>query len=140
MQSHFTSDQGVFVSPRTGRAPSRLMRAVQAWLSVGALLVLAGCAAPQGLYQWGRYESQIYAMYSDPGKVPLEEQIAALEADYQKARSRNQAVPPGWHAHLGYLYFGVGKADQAWQSFETEKALFPESAVYMNRIMAKIKK
>jgi hypothetical protein len=105
------------------------------------LLTLVGCAAPkQSLYQWGDYENQVYAIYNDPGKSPVEAQIEQLEADYQKARSTNKAVPPGFHAHLGYLYFQAGKGDQAAQSFQTEKSLFPESAVYMDRILAKAKK
>ena len=105
------------------------------------VLSLVGCATPkQSLYQWGNYENQVYALYNDPGKSPLEAQIEKLEADYQKARSTNKAVPPGFHAHLGYLYFQAGKGDQAVQSFQTEKALFPESAVYMDRVLAKAKK
>ncbi len=100
---------------------------------------LAGCAAQPLIYQWGSYEEQVYAMYSDPGKISLEEQLQYLEQDYQKARSANRPVPPGYHAHVGYLYFQLGKADQALQSFETEKALFPESAVYMDRLIARIK-
>jgi hypothetical protein len=105
------------------------------------LLTLVGCAAPkQSLYQWGDYENQVYALYNDPGKSPVEAQIEKLEADYEKARSMNKAVPPGFHAHLGYLYFQAGKGGQAVQSFQTEKSLFPESAVYMNRILGKAKK
>lgn len=98
---------------------------------------LAGCAKPL-LYQWGSYEEQVYALYSDPGKISLEEQLQYLEQNYQKARSANRPVPPGYHAHVGYLYFQLGKADQALQSFETEKALFPESAVYMDRLIARV--
>ena len=82
----------------------------------------------------------MYAIYNDPGKVPPEQQIGKLEEDYQKARATSKSVPPGFHAHLGYLYFGVGKLDQARQSFATEKSLFPESAVYMDRILAKLNK
>ncbi len=114
---------------------------IQNTLCALLLLTLVGCAAPkQSLYQWGDYENQVYALYNDPGKSPVEEQIEKLEADYQKARSTNKAVPPGFHAHLGYLYFQAGKGDQAVQSFQTEKTLFPESAVYMDRILAKVKK
>jgi hypothetical protein len=102
---------------------------------------LAGCNhAPQQLYQWGSYEEQLYAMYSDPGKVPVESQVESLERDYQRMRASNAAVPPGFHAHLGYLYFQLGKTDQAFQSFASEKSLFPESAVYMDRLMARLKK
>jgi hypothetical protein len=101
--------------------------------------VLSACAGKPLLYQWGSYNQQIYAMYHDPGKVPVEKQLEDLERDYQKARAANRPVPPGYHAHVGYLYFQLGKTDQALQSFETEKALFPESAVYMDRLIARVK-
>src|SRR5262249_8234807 len=82
------------------------------------------------LYSWGQYEELIYQSHVTPGKVPPEMQIQQLEQDYQKARANNQRVPPGFHAHLGYLYYQVGKLDQARQEFATEKAEFPESAVF----------
>jgi len=103
--------------------------------------LMAGCATPvPTLYQWGSYQTQVYNLYNDPGKVPVEAQIEKLEADYQVARSANKAVPPGYHAHLGYLYFQTGKKDQALQSFQTEKNLFPESTVFMDRVIAQLKK
>jgi hypothetical protein len=109
-------------------------------LMVLAISALAGCAhAPPNLYQWGSYEEQVYAMYIDSGKVPLENQLQDLESDYQDIRASNGAVPPGFHAHLGYLYFQSGKIDQAILSFETEKLLFPESTVFMDRLIARVK-
>ncbi len=99
-----------------------------------------GCTSPRTLYYWGRYEESIYTSYAKPGAVPPEKQIEQLEEDYQLARSKNQPMPPGWHAHLGYLYYQIGKADQATQQFKTEKATFPESAVFMDRLLAKFKK
>ena len=105
-----------------------------------AATALSACAPRKPLlYQWGSYNEQIYAMYHDPGKVPPEQQLQDLERDYQKARAANRPVPPGYHAQVGYLYFQLGKIDQALQSFETEKALFPESTVYMDRLIARLK-
>jgi hypothetical protein len=103
-----------------------------------ALVALSAGCAPSTLYHWGRYEAVLYAMYAAPGSVPPERQIELLEQDYQKARSKNQPVPPGFHAHLGYLYYAIGRADQARQEFETEKANFPESAVFMDRMLARL--
>jgi hypothetical protein len=107
------------------------------WLVV--LTLFTGCATPT-LYSWGNYECAVYAMYAKPGAMPPERQAGLLEGDYQKARSANQPVPPGWHAHLGYLYYQLGKADQARQEFETEKATFPESAVFMDRLLNNLPK
>lgn len=111
---------------------------------VGAAAVAAlagGCAQkPQLLYTWGSYEESIYQSHADPGKVPPEAQIDALERDYQVARAANRRMPPGWHAHLGYLYYEAGKADQARQELLTEKAEFPESAVFVDRLLANLEK
>lgn len=121
--------------------PRRIKLAAVSAVGVICLGGLTGCVTPKPtLYQWGSYQDQVYSLYSDPGKVPIEAQIEKLEADYQVARSANKALPPGYHAHLGYLYFQLGKKDQALQAFQTEKSLFPESAVFMDRAMAQLKK
>ncbi len=109
-----------------------------AWL-LALLVVAAGCARPT-LYSWGQYEELIYRSYAAPGAVAPEMQIERLEADYQRARAENKPVPPGFHAHLGFLYFQLGKLDQAKQELETEKAQFPESAVFIDRLLANLKK
>lgn len=99
---------------------------------------LSGCAAPT-LYTYGHYEELIYASYAAPGKVSPEMQVEKLEQDYQQARAANKRMCPGWHAQLGYLYFQLGKLDQAQQEFLTEKAEFPESAVFIDRMLANLK-
>jgi hypothetical protein len=104
-----------------------------ALLAVAA--VLGGCAnQPRPLYHWSGYEEQVYAHFTGETSDPAQ-QIAALEASLQEARSRDHTPAPGFHAHLGMLYAQVGKADQVRQQFETEKALFPESAPYMDFLL-----
>ena len=105
-----------------------------------ALTALTGCATQKTLYAWGQYETLLYSVHAKPGAVPPEQQIEKLEQDYQKARSQQKPVPPGWHAHLGFLYYQVGKLDQTQQQFETEKAAFPESVVFMDRLLARLNK
>ncbi len=106
-----------------------------------AAIFVTGCATQhQSLYQWGSYENQIYAMYADSGKTSPQEQIAKLESDLEKARASNRALPPGFQAHLGYLYFQTGDPDKAIAAFETEKLLFPESRPYMDRLITQAKR
>ena len=80
----------------------------------------------------------VYAMYATPDNATADIQIIKLEEDIQKARSENQKLPPGFYAHLGYLYFQQGNTKLAKRAFETEKAAFPESAVLMDRMIAKL--
>ena len=107
---------------------------------LGAAL-LGGCASrPATLYSWGSYEEGIYASYVGRNDYPVEKQISQLEEDYQEARSDNGRMPPGWHAHLGYLYYEAGKLDQARQEFLTEKSAYPESAVFVDRLLNNLSK
>ncbi|KAG0289033.1 hypothetical protein BGZ96_007305 [Linnemannia gamsii] len=100
--------------------------------------LLAGCAAPsKPLYQWKGYQPQVYEYFKGASK---EKQIAELERGLEKIKSTNGAVPPGYHAHLGLLYSSLGKDDQMVQEFQTEKALFPESAAYIDFLMKNVKK
>jgi hypothetical protein len=110
------------------------------WLGVIAA-ALAGCVTKRTeLYAWGNYEDVIYRGYTAPGKYPPQARVETLEKDYQEARASNERLPPGWHAHLGYLYFQLGKQDQARQEFMTEKAQFPESTLLMDRLLANLDK
>jgi hypothetical protein len=90
------------------------------------------------MYNWGGYEDQIYSMYIDPGKIPVEKQIEDMEASFQRTSASAALTPPGFRAHLGYLYFQVGKLDQAVRAFDGEKAAFPESAMFVDRMIARI--
>ncbi len=90
-------------------------------------------------YYWGEYENLIYTQYQEPGKATPEVQIQKLQADIQKAASKNKPLPPGFYAHLGYQYLEIGKTGEARQYFNAEKKYFPESGVLMDRFLKKIK-
>lgn len=100
---------------------------------------LAGCQSPD-TYYWGHYQDLVYTMYAAPDKVPPERQAEIMEADLQKASAANKPLPPGFHAHLGYVYFSLGKLDLAQQEFVKEKTQFPESTVFMDRMLANLTK
>ncbi|WP_321806712.1 DUF4810 domain-containing protein [Burkholderia sp. BCC1993] len=108
------------------------------WLpATAAVMLLAGCAAPTTppLYQWNGYQPQVYEYFK--GQKSPQEQIDALEKALQEIRAKGNTPPPGFHAHLGMLYASVGSEQQAGQEFQAEKALFPESASFMDFLMKK---
>lgn len=101
------------------------------------VLALPGCAS-QSLYHWGHYEELVYDMYARPGKADPATQVERLSRDVSEAQAQGERVPPGVHLHLGYMYFLQGNAAAAHQEFETEKGLFPESTVFVDRLLAKM--
>lgn len=109
-----------------------LMLSVISLVTVG----VSGCAtAPQSLYYWGDYQAQVYEGFK--GETSQEEQIHKLEETQAKAASAGKPVPPGFNAHVGFLYGLIGRADEMVSHFSSEKKLFPESAVYIDFLMLK---
>jgi hypothetical protein len=116
---------------------AKKMMGLRVIAAAAAAVWLSGCAQqPKTLYQWGSYQPEVYEYFKGESK---EAQIARLEEDLQKIRSTNGSPPPGYHAQLGMLYGGVGKDDQMVQELRTEKALFPESATYMDFLLRNVK-
>jgi hypothetical protein len=112
-----------------------------ALLAASVLAALSSaCAQPTSLYRWGEYESLVYDMYMRPGKADPTTQIAKLSEDIERTNAEGQHVPPGVHAHLGYLYYGQGQRDAAYEQFTIEKTLFPESTVFIDGVLARMKK
>lgn len=119
----------------TRSALARLAAAVP----LAATLLLTGCATGPGpLYYWGDYQPALYGHFTK--ETGPQEQIASLEAGLEKARAAGKPVPPGYNAHLGLLYAESGQTDQMLKYFEAEKALYPESASYMDFLLAKFKR
>ncbi len=101
--------------------------------------LLSGCATQaKPVYYWGGYEDLLYSMYLHPGEADTASQVALLTEDIQKARDNGQRVPPGVHAHLGYMQYLLGNAGAALAELETEKRLYPESTLFMDRIIKKL--
>jgi hypothetical protein len=109
-----------------------------AGLALAGAFALTGCrTAPKTVYQWEGYQPQVYQHFK--GESP-DQQIAVLEKGLQAISASGATPPPGYHAHLGMLYAMTGKQDQMLAQFDDEKKLFPESAVYMDFLTAKVKK
>lgn len=113
------------------------------WLLRAAALgmagLLAGCAAPQPLYSWNGYPTQVYSHLKNEGGSS-EEQILVLEKGISQSAAKNAALPPGYQAHLGLLYLNTGRTDDALQAWEKEKKSFPESTQFIDYLIGNMKK
>jgi hypothetical protein len=117
---------------------------IATYLNRGVLLVscsiMIGCSTSKPLYYWGDYEELIYQMYIEPGAADSATQVAKLKEDINKASTAGKPVPPGLHAHLGYMYFLQSDTHAAVLEFEMEKKLFPESTKFVDGFMGRLKK
>lgn len=99
-------------------------------------MALVGCATKTSLYNWGPYENQVYAHFKNESP---EGQILILEKHAQETQTHGKQLPPGFRAHLGLLYSKVGREGDFVIALQQEKAAFPESAVYIDRLLANTK-
>jgi hypothetical protein len=95
---------------------------------------LSGCAQQKTLYNWQSYQPAVYSYLKDDG-AEYATQAAAMEKNIETARSANQALPPGFHAHLGMLYLKMGNGDKAVEQLQSEKLAFPEGTPFMDFLM-----
>lgn len=99
------------------------------------LALLSGCSSNNNQYYWGEYEALVYQTHIEPGEATPRVQIEKLLADIQQAENVNKPVLPGVYAHLGLMYAANGDKSLALESLNKEKALFPESAVFIDGLI-----
>lgn len=109
--------------------------------AVVGVLLMSGCASqPKPLYSYSDYSQCYYDSKKELTKdsaLALQESIKRAIEDKENCRSGR--VAPGMYANLGYIYLKEGKTKEAISSFEKEKAIYPESAHFMDRMIKKIK-
>lgn len=110
------------------------------WLAVPAIVLITGCASqPTQLYNYENYSDSYYDYKKNPSDESALEYQKAVELTIENAKeSTSGRVPPGMYANLGYIYLKSGKSKEAIDNFTKEKALYPESAHFMDRMIKKV--
>lgn len=100
-------------------------------LAIIMLLCLVGCA-PTTHYAWNGYDSKLYRYYKTPAES---EQFATALYEIIDSVEVDGRIPPGIYAEYGYQLFERGKFDDAVIWFVKEKNTWPESDIFMNKMI-----
>lgn len=111
---------------------------IAAGMLIALLLFVAGCTQKPQIYRWGIYQNLIYQMYMEPGTADPGTQAAKLSEDIRRTEAEGKRVPPGVHAHLGYVYYSLGNTGLAAEQFAAERTLFPESSTFIDEILHRL--
>ncbi|MBU2177795.1 MAG: DUF4810 domain-containing protein [Gammaproteobacteria bacterium] len=103
-----------------------------------AVAALSGCQTTKPLYNYGAYQDTVYAHFKNEDSSVTQE-IDALEKTIAKSAAKNLPVAPGVNAHLGYLYIESGQMDLGVAYLRKEKALYPESAQFIDFLLKNAK-
>lgn len=106
-------------------------------LLAATVCMLSACSSQ--MYAWGPYEDSVLNTLHDFRDEDLLAEIDRLESFEADLREEDRRPPPGLHAHVGYLQFLVGNADAMRRHFAAEKAFYPESAVFIDGMLERVK-
>ena len=99
-------------------------------------LFVGGCVAPSNqLYEWQDYSHSLYELEQEPSDESYANHKTTLHAIIDNADTKGIKTPPGVCCELGYMYSKEGEADDAIKYYEMEKELFPESQVFVNKLI-----
>lgn len=108
-------------------------------LIIGAgLLLLASCAPQKTLYNWGKYQEASYKYVKTDTDEDREKLVKAYEYIINNQKEGRQVVPPGIYADYGYLLVKHGKKEEGLKLMKMEIALYPESEVFIGRIIKRL--
>ncbi len=109
------------------------------WVPILLLLLpglLCGCTSPS-LYEWGDYDQWLYENYKHPkNDEELYVDLTALITKYEsRGKPSKKPMAPGLYAEYGFLLMRRGENAQAIKYYNKEKALWPESAAFMDSMI-----
>lgn len=101
-------------------------------------LLFTGCATTS-LYSWYGYEEASYE-YSKVGTDKQKKDLMKQYTKMLKQTGLRKTVPPGYYAEYGYMLVKDGKTEEGLAFLKKEIELYPESNIYISRIIKQIEK
>lgn len=91
------------------------------------------------LYYWPTYYEVVRSQVFNPDDFVPQESAKVLIDTYYTA-TPPKSVPPGLNIYIGYLLLADGQQSEAIKYFKKEAELFPESKIWVDRIIKDAKK
>tara|TARA_B000000475_G_scaffold260016_1_gene243455 strand:+ start:323 stop:685 length:363 start_codon:yes stop_codon:yes gene_type:complete len=102
--------------------------------------LVTSCAGPKPLYTWGsKKKFNYYSASYNYLKKSDEKSINKLKESYidiiANQKGTRKTVPPGIYADYGFLLLSLDEADKGNEMLRKEIELYPESEVFISRIL-----
>jgi len=101
---------------------------------------IISCTSSKPFYYWGTYDVSSYNYLKNSDDKSMQELIANYMTITGSSNSIRQVAPPGIYADYGFLLLQNGKIEEGNSMLEKEIALYPESKVFIDRIIKMQKK
>jgi len=104
-----------------------------------SFFLLCSCSTPQ-LYSWGNYQTTSYNYLKNNDEKSTQELVKTYKSIIDKQTGTRGVVPPGVYADYGFLLLQINKSTEGKKMLAKEIELYPESKVFIDRILKKLDK
>ncbi len=99
------------------------------------VLLLASCTTQKPLYYWGKYEVTSYNYLKNSDEKSTQELIETYQSIIENQMGYRGVVPPGVYADYGFVLLQADRAEEGKAMLLKEVALYPESKIFIDRIL-----
>lgn len=103
-----------------------------------SLFLLCSCAVGPKLYSWDKYQSTSYNYLKNNDDKSTQELLTSYQHIIEKQTGTRGVVPPGIYADYGFLLLKANKRAEGKEMLQKEIALYPESKIFIDKILKKI--
>ena len=97
--------------------------------------LFTSCMSASSLYYWDKYEDASYKNYKQGTDEAKAELMAVYEKMMTKQIGTRKTIAPGICAEYGYMLIQAGKVEEGVNYLKKEIELYPESRVFIERII-----
>ncbi|MDR3297346.1 MAG: DUF4810 domain-containing protein [Prevotellaceae bacterium] len=105
-----------------------------------ALCLASSCSTQKPLYSWDKYNNASYSYLKNSDEAALQELIKTYQKIIAKQTGSRGVVPPGIYADYGFLLLQADKISEGKAMLLKELELYPESKVFVDRILKMFEK
>lgn len=111
------------------------------FVAVTTAIMLVSCGSSQKpLYYWYGTEDAAYKYTKRQTDTSLEKAMAQYKKVIESKKGTRGVVPPGINAEYGYLLVKAGKKEEGLALLKAEMETYPESKVFISRIVNQLEK
>lgn len=105
-------------------------------LTILAAIALTACGSVQKpLYSWDKYNASSYAYLKNSDEKSTQALIETYQKIIEKQTGSRGVVPPGIYADYGFILLQADKTTEGKDMLAKEIELYPESKVFIERIL-----
>ena len=100
-----------------------------------SLVLLTACSVQKPLYTWSNYTNSSYNYLKNSDEKSTQQLIETYQQIIEKQKGSRGVVPPGVYADYGFVLLQANRTEEGKAMLLKEVALYPESKIFIDRIL-----